>query len=160
MPHANERPALLCRGRLPLSLSLQLTYVVKLVAVSSDVTDVLQEKDCFFSVGWIPKHELVFTTAVKREGRSLYCFCLLYSCLNVFYMSTLNPGDTYTTVWLLEFAKLLMVFEVRIHLWLNCYFSCGFVYGISKDLSSGDIFLQVRAKYTKEILDGGEFLAF
>lgn len=48
MPHANEKPALLCRGRLPLGLSLQLTYVVTLGAVSSDV---LQEKDIFFSVG-------------------------------------------------------------------------------------------------------------
>lgn len=51
MPHANEKPALLCRGRLPLGLSLQLTYVVKLGAVSSDVTDVLQENYFFFSVG-------------------------------------------------------------------------------------------------------------
>lgn len=48
MSHANEKPDLLCRGRLPLGLSLQLTYVVKLGAVSSDVIEVLQENYNFF----------------------------------------------------------------------------------------------------------------
>lgn len=42
MSHANEKPDLLCRGRLPLGLSLQLG------AVSSDVIEVLQENYNFF----------------------------------------------------------------------------------------------------------------